>query len=135
MPAPLLTVHAIDHVAVVARDLEQSRRFYEDILGMRPVPRPDFPFAGLWFQAGATQIHVIHANAEAGPAGMPPFQGTMPSRGTHLAFELDSCTEATAILQAAGIEIVAGPQSRPDGFQQVYIHDPDRYLIELFSTK
>ena len=57
--SPLLSVHAIDHVAVIARDLEASRHFYEEILGMKPVPRPDFPFPGLWFQAGDTQIHVI----------------------------------------------------------------------------
>ena len=44
--ASLLSVRAIDHVAVIARDLEASRHFYEEILGMRSVPRPDFPFPG-----------------------------------------------------------------------------------------
>jgi hypothetical protein len=28
---------------------------------------------------------------------------------------------------------VAGPQSRPDGPRQLYIYDPDGYLVELFS--
>lgn len=130
---PLLAVRTIDHVAVIAQDLDASRHFYEDILGMQPVPRPAFPFEGLWFQAGQTQIHVILANKEAGPAGQPPFEGTMPSRGHHLAFELADCAEAVAQLREANIEIVAGPQSRPDGFQQVYLHDPDGYLVELFS--
>ena len=130
---PLLSVRTIDHIAVIAQDLEASRHFYEDTLGMKPVPRPAFPFEGLWFQAGQTQIHVILANQEAGPAGQPPFGGTMTSRGHHMAFELADCAEAVAKLREANIEIVAGPQSRPDGFQQVYIHDPDGYLVELFS--
>ncbi|MDE0596237.1 MAG: VOC family protein [Akkermansiaceae bacterium] len=133
MPDSLLSVCAIDHVAVIAKDLEASRHFYEDLLGMEPVPRPDFPFRGLWFQAGTTQIHVIHKSTEAGPAGMPDFQGTLPSRGTHIAFELESCEVAAAKLINAGIKIVAGPQRRPDGPHQLYIYDPDRYLIELFS--
>ena len=131
---PLLSVKAIDHIAVIARDLERSRRFYEDTLGMEAVPRPDFPFAGLWFQAGNTQIHVIEQADEAGPAGPAPFQGTLPSRGSHFAFEVASCDEATAKLIEAGIEIVAGPQSRPDGPRQVYVHDPDGYTVELFSV-
>ena len=132
--ASLLSVRAIDHVAVIARDLEASRHFYEEILGMRSVPRPDFPFPGLWFQAGKTQIHVIFESDEAGTAGPAGFTGTMPARGHHMAFELDDCAVAVDQLQAAGIPIAAGPQSRPDGFRQVYIHDPDGYLVELFST-
>ncbi len=132
--SPLLSVRTIDHVAVIAGDLEASRHFYQDVLGMEPAPRPDFPFPGLWFQAGNTQIHVILASTEAGPAGLAPFAGTKPSRGHHMAFELDDCAVAVDQLRAAGVPIAAGPQSRPDGFRQVYIHDPDGYLIELFST-
>ena len=135
MPSPsLLSVHAIDHVAVIARDLEASRHFYQSILGMKPVPRPDFPFPGLWFQAGNTQIHVILQSEESGPGG--PFNpgGTLTARGHHMAFALDDCSKAVEQLHSAGIPIAAGPQSRPDGFQQVYIRDPDGYLVDLFSA-
>ena len=134
MSDSLLSVQAIDHVAVIARDLEASRHFYEDILGMRPVARPDFPFPGLWFQAGDTQIHVILESEEAGPAGPPGFTGTLPARGHHMAFEINDCAAAVDQLRTAGIPIAAGPQSRPDGFRQVYVHDPDGYLVELFSS-
>ena len=71
---------------------------------------------------------------EAGPAGSSSFEGTMPARGHHMAFELDDCAHAVEQLQSSGIPIAAGPQSRPDGFRQVYIHDPDGYLVELFSA-
>lgn len=131
--APLLSVHAIDHIAVVCKDMDASAHFYHDVLGMQAVPRPAFPFPGLWFQAGNTQIHVILEGEEPGPAGIGDFRGTMPQRGTHFAFEVESCAEAARILTDNGIEIVAGPQSRPDGFQQLYIADPDGYLVEIFS--
>src|SRR5262249_50070306 len=52
-----IRVKSIDHVTLVVKDLERSRRFYVDVLGMREVPRPAFSFTGLWFQAGKTQIH------------------------------------------------------------------------------
>ena len=33
---------ALNHVSVVALDLEQSTRFYVDELGLTPLPAPDF---------------------------------------------------------------------------------------------
>ena len=54
-----IAVKSLDHATLVVKDLDRSRRFYVDVLGMREVPRPAFSFAGSWFQAGATQIHLI----------------------------------------------------------------------------
>src|SRR5262245_40288806 len=68
-PAAGLRVKSIDHATLVVKELGRSRRFYVDVLGMREVPRPAFSFAGLWFQAGATQIHLIQEFAGSGPAG------------------------------------------------------------------
>jgi catechol 2,3-dioxygenase-like lactoylglutathione lyase family enzyme len=129
----LLSVKTIDHVTLVVKDLEQSERFYVDLLGMEIIERPAFSFPGLWFQAGATQVHLIAESPEAGPAGLPEFQGTQPSRGFHLAFEVDDCDEAAATLRKQGIDIVSGPRSRPDGPRQLYIYDPDGHLVELYS--
>src|SRR4051812_5217629 len=64
-----IRVKGIDHVTLVVKDLERSRQFYAGTLGMREVPRPAFPFAGLWFQAGRTQIHLNREAAGFGPAG------------------------------------------------------------------
>jgi len=35
-------------------------------------------------------------------------------------------------LRAHDVEIVGGPRPRGDGVQQLYICDPDGYIIELF---
>ena len=40
-PAPINVKH-IDHVTLVVKDVEASRRFYVDLLGMTDVPRPAF---------------------------------------------------------------------------------------------
>lgn len=128
-----LNVKTIDHVTVVVKDLERSRAFYEDLLGMAPISRPDFGFPGLWFDAGARQVHLILESPEAGPAGLPEFQGTLPSRGFHFAFQVSSCDDAAAQLNRMNVPIVAGPKSRPDGARQLYIHDPDGHLVEICS--
>ncbi|HAH43627.1 MAG TPA: glyoxalase, partial [Planctomycetaceae bacterium] len=43
-----LQVNAFDHITLVVKDLEASRKFYVDFLGMDHVPRPAFTFEGHW---------------------------------------------------------------------------------------
>jgi catechol 2,3-dioxygenase-like lactoylglutathione lyase family enzyme/uncharacterized protein YunC (DUF1805 family) len=132
--APGVGVKSIDHVTLVVKDLEAARKFYVDQLGMREVKRPAFSFAGLWFQAGATQIHLILEFAGSGPAGnlLPPGQRT--SRTQHVAFLVDDATAAGARLKEQGVPIVGGPHPRPDGYIQIFVCDPDGHVIELCSA-
>jgi catechol 2,3-dioxygenase-like lactoylglutathione lyase family enzyme/uncharacterized protein YunC (DUF1805 family) len=132
-PAAGIRVKSIDHATLVVKDLERSRRFYVDLLGMREVPRPAFSFAGLWFQAGKTQIHLILEYTGSGPAGnlLPAERRT--SRTHHLAFEVDDAAAAFASLQERQIPVLGAPKPRPDGYLQVFLTDPDGHVIELCS--
>src|SRR5262249_12372333 len=122
----------IDHVTLIVKDLERSRAFYVDTIGMREVPRPAFSFAGLWFQAGRTQIHLILEFAGSGPAGnlLPAERPTAPSQ--HVAFAVEDAA-ALPRLRELRVPLVAGPQPRPDGYTQVFVTDPDGHVIELCS--
>jgi catechol 2,3-dioxygenase-like lactoylglutathione lyase family enzyme len=128
-----IRVRQIDHVTLVVKDLETSRQFYADVLGMQQVARPNFPFAGLWFQAGTTQIHLILEHLASGPAGASIPEEASISRTRHFAFEVADAMAAKTRLEELGIKIVAGPKSRPDGPTQLYVLDPDQNLVELFS--
>ncbi|MCI0376506.1 MAG: DUF1805 domain-containing protein [Gemmataceae bacterium] len=126
-------VKSIDHNTLVVKDLEASRRFYVDVLGMREVPRPAFSFAGLWFQAGVTQIHLILEFPGSGPAGnlVPPEKRS--ARTHHVAFLVDDAVAVVPRLKAQGVPIVADVKPRPDGYMQVFVTDPDGHVIELCS--
>ena len=128
-------VKQIDHVTFVVADLERSRAFYEDVLGMQPAPRPAFNFKGLWFAAGNTYVHLILEHDESGPAGASIPEKCSLSRTRHLAFEVASARETIDLLGEHGVPIVSGPKNRPDGPIQMYVFDPDRNLIELFSME
>jgi catechol 2,3-dioxygenase-like lactoylglutathione lyase family enzyme/uncharacterized protein YunC (DUF1805 family) len=130
-----IRVKSIDHVTFVVADLERSRVFYRDVLGMVEVPRPNFGFAGLWFQAGATQIHLILEHADSGPARVQLPERCSISRTRHVAFEVDDAAMTVRRLNELGVPIVAGPKQRPDGPTQLYILDPDQNLIELFAAR
>jgi catechol 2,3-dioxygenase-like lactoylglutathione lyase family enzyme len=127
-------VKTLDHVTLVVKDLERSHAFYAGVLGMQPIERPQFSFAGSWFQAGKTQIHLILEHAESGPAGVPIPQNLLGmSRIHHFAFEVDDALAATESLRQKGISVVSGPKNRPDGMIQVFATDPDGHVVELCS--
>ena len=134
-PENPLQVQSFDHITLIVNDLEATRRFYVDILGMLESPRPDFDFPGAWFQIGQVQIHATVAGDQAGLAGWGDRHVKSISRGHHFAFEIPEMSAAINAIKSLGIEIGDGPKQRPDGAHQIYIHDPDGHLVELFSNK
>jgi catechol 2,3-dioxygenase-like lactoylglutathione lyase family enzyme/uncharacterized protein YunC (DUF1805 family) len=128
-----IQVKWLDHVTIVVKDLEQSRRFYVDVLGMRAVPRPAFRFDGLWFQAGKTQIHLILEFAGSAPAGNLLPEYLRSSRAQHFAFEVSDATAIVPGLRELGVPVLSGPKPRPDGYVQVFVSDPDGHVVELCS--
>tara|TARA_B100000686_G_C16474278_1_gene803733 strand:+ start:324 stop:737 length:414 start_codon:yes stop_codon:yes gene_type:complete len=133
MCAAPISVKTIDHVTVVVEDLEASRKFYVDVLGMVEVPRPRFSFGGLWFQSGPSQIHLIEEYKGSGPAGNLVPKHQRNSRTHHFAFLVDDAHDATTRLEELNITIISGPKERPDGAVQVFVCDPDGHVVELTS--
>jgi catechol 2,3-dioxygenase-like lactoylglutathione lyase family enzyme len=128
-----LVVRTLDHVTLVVKDLARSAAFYGGVLGMRPIERPAFSFAGSWFQAGKTQIHLILEHAESGPAGLQVAPHLASSRTHHFAFEVADARAAAEVLRRHNVPIVSGPKARPDGVLQVFATDPDGHVVELCS--
>jgi catechol 2,3-dioxygenase-like lactoylglutathione lyase family enzyme len=126
-------VKAFDHVTIICADLEATRRFYVEVLGMSEVPRPAFKFPGTWFQVGSAQIHATQQSAEAGKAGWADQGGSVVSRGHHIAFRVEDVSAALEIALVHGVPIASPLQQRPDGFRQVYLYDPDGHVVELVS--
>ncbi|MEP1610624.1 MAG: VOC family protein [Roseobacter sp.] len=55
----------LDHVNVKTTNLEEMVRFYEDILGLKSGPRPDFPFPGAWMYIDEHPIvHLVSVEEE-----------------------------------------------------------------------
>jgi lactoylglutathione lyase len=135
MPTPpKINVKSFDHVTLICADLEATRRFYVDVLGMSEVQRPDFKFPGLWFQTGNMQIHATQQSPEAGKAGWGDRGNKITSRGHHIAFAVDDVSQTLALVQAHGVRIASPLQQRPDGFKQLYLYDPDGHVVELVSS-
>ena len=132
-----MEIRRLDHSALVVKDVERSRRFYGQVLDMDEVPRPsNFNFPGAWFRQGRAEVHLI-GEAEPGRAAQVQPGGYRPEElsigyAAHIAFEVASLEEARRHLQAHDVEIVGGPRPRGDGVMQMYVCDPDGYIVELF---
>jgi len=132
MNSPVKVRH-IDHVTLVVRDVEASRKFYVGLLGMEEVPRPAFSFGGAWFRAGSTLIHLIEQHDLSGPAGYPVEVLVRSSRNHHFAFEVDDAYAAAQRLKEMGVSLLDDAKRRPDGAIQVFLTDPDHHVVELCS--
>lgn len=132
-----MEIRKLDHAALLVKDVESSRRFYAQVLGMEEVPRPsNFTFPGAWFRQGQAEIHLI-GEAEPGRAAQVQPGGYRPNELSvgyvpHIAFEVANLEEARQHLQAHNVPLVGGPRPRGDGVLQMYICDPDGYVVELF---
>ena len=114
------------HFSFTVSDLERSRRFYEDVLGLRPIPRPDFGFPGVWYQVGETQIHLIARPENATPRDPKP---PLTPLANHSALEIASYDAARRALQRAEIAFFElGGEAR-----QIFLHDPDGNTLELIE--
>jgi len=131
-----MNIRKADHVALLVANVERSCHFYTQVLGMVEVPRPQsFNFPGAWLQSNNFQIHLIGEEVEGlARQRNPGYVASELAVGhaTHVAFEVNNLEEAMQHLHAQGVEIAGGPRPRGDGVQQLYILDPDSYVVELF---
>jgi catechol 2,3-dioxygenase-like lactoylglutathione lyase family enzyme len=125
----------LQHVGLIVTDLERSRRFYSDALGLEEVPRPpNFTFAGTWFRFGGTEIHLLAEADTTGRAGAPdPGPSAAFGLVSHIALEVEEFDAALARLTENDVPLIGGPMPRGDGFVQVFFRDPDGYVLELFK--
>ena len=49
-----MELKSFEHVLIIAKDLEATKNFYVDIVGLSVGKRPDFGFPGYWLYLGDT---------------------------------------------------------------------------------
>ncbi len=57
----------LGHAAFRIADVDKSRQFYEKVIGLKAIPRPDFAFKGMWYGIGSGQLHLIVSKKHDGP--------------------------------------------------------------------
>ena len=119
----------IGHVVIKVRDLERSKQFYTEVLGMQVMQ--DVREIGAVFLANHARDHHEIALFQIGPNAESPKPNQIGL--AHIAFRLRSVEE----LQAAYEELKA--RDVPVSFtvnhgvtKSVYFRDPDGYELEVY---
>ena len=119
-----VAVTGAHHVSFPVEDLARARAFYEGVLGLQQKPRPEFPFPGVWYRAGACEVHLIQKVAGIDVGTAPPALNPMAS---HAAFAIRDYAAMLAHMKAQGLEVLeTSPQQG-----QMWVRDPDGHIIEL----
>lgn len=128
----MIVLRELDHFGIDVSDLERSRRFYCDVLGleylkpMGPRDRPD----GILLRCGARNF-ALHLNPDATGDGRAKLED--PLGKAHLAFKVSKQDFETALANFERADIpIKGPVDW-GGHLCLYFLDPDGNLLELIN--
>jgi catechol-2,3-dioxygenase len=125
-----MEIKELGHVVLYVRELERSRRFYEDILGWRAIPVSLGGRAAM-FSSGRTHHELLLL--EVGPDAAPIPAGSrlgMYHFGLKVGESDDELRDALAILKEQGVKVVGA--SDHGVTHSLYIEDPDGNEVELY---
>jgi catechol 2,3-dioxygenase-like lactoylglutathione lyase family enzyme len=112
----------VAHVNLSIDDVEAARRFYGEVLGLEPAPRPaDAGRAGAWFRLGSTELHLSLET------------GTDNARSKrHVAFEVEDLDAVRLRLGEAGAPL---EEARPmPGMRRFFTRDPAGNRLEFYAA-
>lgn len=130
-----MPIERMEHYLVLSDDIDATKRFYCEVLGMREGFRPDLGFPGYWLYVGETPcIHIAEWETYAvwtKQVGVP-ISTRAPATGPldHIAFNATGYDELAEKLDALGI-VVGRNLLDEIGLRQLYIRDPNGLVIEL----
>jgi catechol 2,3-dioxygenase-like lactoylglutathione lyase family enzyme len=145
----MMEIKRIDHYSIRTLDVEASRKFYTEIIGLTVGPRPSFDFPGVWLYNGEPPanldnaennygiVHVMGVDRDNPQALIDYMGGADPdtqigSTGAldHIALAvtgrasmLDRCRRSNVGFFERTVPML--------GLHQVFIKDPNGVTIEL----
>ena len=121
-----MPLNALHHVTVKTADLEATRDFYRDILGLEVGFRPDLDFPGYWLYCG--DVPVVHLVPEGSAIGGGPSFDTGPF--DHFAFLASDFDGIKAKLDRHGVKYRENHVNRPP-IDQLFFPDNNNVMVEL----
>lgn len=123
------TVRKLLHTRYRVNDLEQTLKFYRDILGLQETRRHKSPRGSELVFLKATESEELIELCYYPASGSVQVQADL----THLAFEVDNLDEFGKHLAALGYRYSDGPHYKENGGGFAFVDAPEGYEIELIQ--
>ena len=127
-----MKVRALDHVNIIAADLDGTARFYAEVFGLerRNGPPPLTPDNAQWMVDDAGRA-IFHLNSIDCPRTFARDVAPGPTGSIHhVALNCSGYAEMTARLDARGMERQVNTVEAI-GLRQIFTMDPNGVLLEL----
>jgi lactoylglutathione lyase len=124
-----MQVKKLLHTRMRVSDIDQTIKFYTDVLGLEVVERKTSPRGShLAFLKVPNSEELIEL-ASYPPSGPVKVQEDL----VHLAFQVDNLDATMDALKTKGVAITDGPTRTSSGSRFIFIDAPDGYEIELIE--
>ena len=130
-----MALNLMEHYLVLTDDIDATRAFYIDILGLEDGFRPPLAFPGYWLYLKQTPVlHIAEWETYTRHSGKLGIPVTTRAEGTgafdHIAFNGTAPEEMIARLESAGIHYDRNDVPHA-GLVQLFLNDPNGIKIEL----
>lgn len=124
-----MRVKKLLHTRMRVSDMDQTIRFYTDVLGLEVMKRKVSPRGShLAFLKVPNSEELIEL-CSFPPSGPVKVQEDL----VHLAFEVDNLDDTIHTLESKQIKITDGPTRTSSGSRFIFIDAPDGYEVELIE--
>ena len=117
-----MAITGMNHFTIVTDALEETVRFYEELLGLKTGARPPMSFPGAWMYCNdAPVLHIVD-------------KGVLPAEKAgildHMAFSATDLNDTLSKLKSHGLAFDLRRQ-QATGVWQLFFHDPNGARVEL----
>lgn len=124
-----MQVQKLLHTRMRVSDIEETIRFYTEVLGLEVVDRKTSPRGSHLAFLGVPNSDELIELCSFPPSGPVRVQEDL----VHLAFEVRNLDDTVKALETKGIRITDGPTQSSSGSRFIFIDAPDGYEIELIE--
>jgi methylmalonyl-CoA epimerase len=128
-------VKKIDHIGIAVRSIDEARKLYESLLGLKIAETEvveEQKVKVAFLPIGDSEVELLESTDPEGPVAK--FIAAKGEGIQHIAFRVDNIEESLAALKAAGVRLIdEKPRKGAGGAKIAFLHPKETHgtLIEL----
>ena len=126
-------LHQLQHYTIEPKEMEATKNFYVEVLGLEVGERPPLGFPGYWlYSGGVATVHLLGPREPGEGVVMRPQGKDIGPTGRfdHIAFSATDVKQMRARLEQHGVKYRENFIQRAN-IKQLFLYDPDGVGVEL----